>query len=807
MFGGLAISAANATESETLTVQPTEAAAPVVVAETRTRTPRVNPDGSMTVDWLDTARDEANLNYPSFENLSVTVSQVQDLTYQAVSITWEGGVETTPRQLAANFLQIMQCWDDGSGTADPTNCQWGAAAGANISLLGANAMTRSLGYEGEDPAQDYTGKFDIKPPLGQFEHTYAVPFETAPSSAFPNGQSTQDVNRYFDATSTNEIAGVRTTADGTGETTFEIQTSLESPHLGCGATTPDGDVRDCWLVVVPRGEYGADGTYYQEGANGRLMGSPLSQSNWDNRIEFPLDFRSVESGCPIGASEKRTTGNEMVAPAFASWQAAMCAKKKVFGFSLIGDGESRRNIVSETDGAARLAFVDNPLSETEAAGSTIVYAPAVKTALTVAFNINYFIKGGSDLEYKDGQQVSELVLNPRLIAKLLTQSYTDDVPNGINQSYLSTNPINLRHDPEFLELNPEFEEFVNGAAPTGLMVPLGNADVFAQLWTWLKSDSDANAFLAGTADDWGMVVNRYYRNLDINNDATISSFPKADLTTFAEYDYIPEPGYGTFELRPYVADLHDGGVRAYRGDAGSKTFWDTGRSPAAFTSDGAQLLGRRFMLTVTDLVTAERLGLKTAKLVNPSGEAVSPTTTAIESAVSEFVDSNVPGFKVSTSTLTKEGSYPLATLTYAAVDVCRATLKELSAYKSLLSFIAGSGQTIGNDKGEIPAGYVPLSDEEVALVKKSISVIAKEIANPVCAQHIESPNFDTTDVIVPSPTITSPETPVDSVVENEAGKYASDSQSALRYSMLSAMCFGLPMIVGGRTLIRKAKSL
>jgi hypothetical protein len=104
------------------------------------------------------------------------------------------------------------------------------------------------------------------------------------------------------------------------------------------------------------------------------------------------------------------------------------------------------------------------------------------------------------------------------VAKLLTQSYKADVAGGESLSYLSTNALNLRQDPEFLELNPEFDQFVNGAEPTGLMVPIGNEDVFAQLWKWIKADADDNAFLAGTADDWGMVVNRNYETLDINDD-------------------------------------------------------------------------------------------------------------------------------------------------------------------------------------------------------------------------------------------------------------------------------------------------
>ena len=810
-FGGLAVTSANATEGDdTVDVQPTgeptPEPTPEPVVEHVSRTPIANADGSMTISWLDTVRDETAPNYSLFAGLEVTVSQVQDLTYQAVNVGWTGGVETSPQQLAANYLQIMQCWDDGSGTADRTNCQFGAATGPTVALLGSNAMTRSLGYEGEDPLQDYTGIFDISPPLGEFEHVYSVPFETAPSTRYPDGESTHDIELFFGPTSTNEISGARTTADGSGEISFEIQTAVEAPHLGCGAEQADGEIRQCWLVVVPRGEVTADGQNYQDGVNGRLGGSPLSQSNWDNRIEFPLGFRSVESNCKIGASETRTTGNEMVATAFGSWQSAMCKRSNVFGFSMIGDSESRRNIVSATAGAARLAFLDNPLNATEAAGSTLTYAPAVKSALTIAFNINYTIKGGFPLEYKEGQQVTDMTLNPRLVAKLLTQSYQDDVPGGELLPYLSTNAVNLRLDPEFLELNPEFEEFVESAEPAGLMVPIGNEDVFAQVWKWIKADANANAFLSGTADEWGMVVNPNYQTLDINNDSTINSFPKADLATYRESESIPEPGFGTFELRPYVADLHDGGVRAFRGDSGTKVFWDVSRSPAAFVSGGTQDLGRRFMLTITDLATAQRLGLSTAKLINPNGEAVEATTESINSAISEFVKSKPSGVKVSTAALTKDESYPLATMTYAAVDVCRASIAELKSYSAFLEFISGKGQTIGNGVGEIPSGYAPLDKAQKAAVKRAVKVISIEVADPVCAEHLET-TTTTTEVPVTTVTTDDDETPGTEVAVVPTVTFPVDPNSALRYSMMSALCFGIPMIAGGQTLIRKAKTL
>jgi hypothetical protein len=211
------------------------------------------------------------------------------------------------------------------------------------------------------------------------------------------------------------------------------------------------------------------------------------------------------------------------------------------------------------------------------------------------------------------------------------------------------------------------------------------------------------------------------------------------------------------------------------------------------------------MLTVTDLVTAKRLGLSTAKLINPNGQHIEATTESINAAISEFAASGVPGVKVSTAALEKDESYPLSTLTYAAVDVCRATLPELVLYQSLLTFISGKGQIIGNNTGEIPEGYIPLDKAQIAQVKKTAGVIAKEVSTPVCVQHVTPTTAAPT--ATPSETTDVGGTPDTDAAAGPTVTFPGDPNSALRYSMLSALCFGIPMIAGGRTLIRRAKTI
>lgn len=268
---------------------------------------------------------------------------------------------------------------------------------SGASLVGQNASTRNLS-EGEDLLQEYGGDFQLPADPGNpFLRQFQVPFQT------PAGDSTFDSRKYFDAASTNEVVAARIEQDGTGVVPFEVQTSLEAPHLGCGGTLPGGGVRDCFLVVVPRGQYSVDGSAYYDGPTPRVSGSPLSASAWANRVEFPLEFQSVKSGCPIGAAEERTVGNEIIAEAFTSWQSALCRNDTVFGFSQIGDAEARRQIVSDAEGAARFAVVASPLSVEEATGRTIAYGPIAQSAIVIAYNIEYDLRGQSQLIEKNGR--------------------------------------------------------------------------------------------------------------------------------------------------------------------------------------------------------------------------------------------------------------------------------------------------------------------------------------------------------------------------------------------------------------------
>lgn len=667
----------------------------------------------------------------ALRGLEVTVSQTADVAHQGVRVSWSGGRPTSPGRFATDFVQIMQCWGDAETGPAPDQCQWGAPSSSIAAMLGDRVGTRAL-RANEDPAQDYGDDVRLPPPLTNPNlKAYAVPLRTV------DGTRVFDVSEYFTPASTNEITAARTGADGTGDAVLEVQTALEAPHLGCGVPTRDGAGNRCWLVVVPRSGVTPAGEDAESVTSGSVSGSPLTASVWDDRLVFPLDMLPIGSQCAIGAAERRLVGNELFSHAMTSWQSALCRTGTTYGYSQVGDAEARQQLRSESPSAPSFAVLNRPVLDAPGADAsadpaqpgeasdagdaprwskdTVLYAPVTRSALVVAFQIDRQPAAGAD-QSRAGTPLDSLTLNARLVAKLLTQSYRADVPGGGGKA-IAGNPQSVTNDPELVELNPELASFVRTAAPEGLMVALGSSDANAAVWAWLRSDPYAAAFLAGEPDEHGMVVNPAYADLGLATDPTTDSFPKTDLSTYRQSDLVPEPGYGTLDLRPYTTDMSDAAARVQRASSGAKIVWDIEKVPAGFTSSGGQLPGQRFALAITDLTSAERFGLRTARLVNAAGQPVAANVASIGKAVDAMTveaAGGVEGVVATDPSRRTLGAYPLTLVSSAAVAVCRADDTARVQYAQLLEHAAGAGQVVGQAKGLLPAGYAPLSDAERA---------------------------------------------------------------------------------------------
>jgi len=798
----------------------TEDAPEPVVEPTATSTPSPEPTSTplapTTPTPVESAEPEAVIppveptdpDYENFKNLDITVSQTENLVNQGIRVSWKGGVATSSGEYATNYLQLMQCWGDATSGPTQQQCQWGAPSNSIGNLVGSSAAGREL-IEGEDRLQVYSNDIKRTPPRSNPNlRAFAYPFTSV------KGGSNFDVSSYYTSATSNEITAARTGRDGTGSVAFETQTSLEAPHLGCGALVAStNSARSCWLVIVPRGDHNIDGSYAPTAtAAGRVKGSPLSASAWKNRVVVKLNFQPVAVSCPIGNTERRIVGSEMIADAITSWQPALCTGGTTYGYSQIGDSEGRRQIVTDVEGGSTFAVVTDPLDAAVAGDAKIAYAPIANSSIVIGYNIDYALNANAAQASKNGTQVTDLVLNPRLVAKLLTQSYRSDVPGqGGTDPVLINNPRSLVTDKEFLSLNPDFVGWATGINPDGLLVALGSSDANAHVWKWLAADPLAAAFLKGEPDEWGTKINTNYLTLGLATAAT-DNFPKADLTTYRVAP-APEPGFGTLDMRPYMNDMHEAAYRALKADANVKIAWDETKEPAAYVSNGPQLPGQRFELALTDAASAERYGLSTARLVNPAGQAVAATDAAVTKSIESMPDSTVAGVKLFDPNVRTVDAYPLAMPTYAAINVCATAKATLKDYASLLTYAIGAGQVSGSAAGQLPNGYVPISAKALAVTKKTIKRLAattpgKGECAPVKTETEEfeefDPGFDSGEDFTssePAPAPTADPEEVEEFVTNDS------PITPARLGLLGALALGLPSMIAGPLLSKRGRRL
>jgi hypothetical protein len=148
---------------------------------------------------------------------------------------------------------------------------------------------------------------------------------------------------------------------------------------------------------------------------------------------------------------------------------------------------------------------------------------------------------------RTGRQLGGLVLNQRLLAKLLTTSYNPNVackgvppPDNCDPG-VKHNPYNIFFDPEFKALDPAIHRGVPTKPPyTGQInvvptVQFGPSDMTWTVTRWIGADPEASSFLAGTFDPYGMHVNTYYLGLKY----PVNTFRAQDPTLWWSNEYQP----------------------------------------------------------------------------------------------------------------------------------------------------------------------------------------------------------------------------------------------------------------------------
>lgn len=705
----------------------------------------------------------------AFSGMKVTVNQTQNLVNQAVSVSWSGG---TPTQSAtafqSNYLQVFQCWGDPQ-TADPPNtgdpgplptqCQFGAETSSSSAYPVSEPGFEYSRVLSQPSWSDY-GSLSAagsawKDPQSQF---LVQPFQSVDGTTVnqqadynynldPNNPTSFWLNPYFRYGTSNEVDFARTYQDGTGQQLFQVQTGLQAPGLGCGqdiehvagggTATPQ-----CWLVVVPRGASSQENPAGL--SDGNVETSPLTPQAWANRIAIPLGFNAVGSSCSINAQAQQILGSELASSAVSSWQPALCAQSGSPSFSYIQntDDQARQNVLQPTYGSAGMSVYSAPADPSQVdPANPVVYSPLTLSGVVVSFNVQRVpavVDGEpqTDESALAGTQIGHLYLTPRLMAKLLTQSYqaqlenvTSKTPKGY--SWVLKNPTDLLSDPDFLQFNPEFALLsTTQAADAGTaLVEDASSDAAASVWKWILADPEAASWLAGNPDPWGMKVNPLYSTKSSVNPSGApfgipapENYPKSDpyCTDTGEVVAGNPPLKARplciLDWSPYSLNMQAAAQSTGAANDGAKTTFNPALTPnTAWTANGPQVPGNHFIISITDSASAAQFGLQTAALSRAGDDAVpasrvfvAPDASGLLAGEQSFVSSPVTGVVVPDPSTKAAGAYPLTMLTYAATRPETLTPAERQLYATFLTYAIGNGQTSGVQTGQLPAGYVPL---------------------------------------------------------------------------------------------------
>ncbi|MBA3744025.1 hypothetical protein [Sporichthya sp.] len=677
------------------------------------------PARAADVNAYDASETTKTVEAGPFDGLSVTVSKTASLVNEVVEVNWRGGQPSLPNvsRPFLNFLQIMQCWGDDPKGPNPEQCQFGALGDrldAGVAGLGSRKVRTPPGTVPVDPAESRA--------TDQRGVAY-VPFQPVQGNAV--GGTFDEITSYFDLSTTNEIPLAPTRGNGSGQEFFEIQTANEAPGLGCGRVITTGTAkagRSCWLVIVPRSDVEVDGSVRQPGAQSprdRLQTSPLSASNWANRIAFPLKFQPLGGSCPEGKAAIPILGHESATEAVTRWQPSLCAANgEVYNYSQLTDGTARGTL---TGPEPVMSVVTSPPAGQPSRGKA-VYAPIAVSGLGFAYLLE--VKQPTDdepaeIKQRAGQRITDLKLTARLVAKLLSQSYTSGVP--VVTEAMKSNPARVEDDPEFRLLNPSIVGVNKQAANSmwTVVTPLSPGDATRLVWQWIAADAEARAFLTGAADPHGMVVNPDWKAANLGADdflalRTLDAFTKLDQACRPEQTYsggegeVTEGPLCSSDAFPYANDMHEAVLAANRGDTLSRNSWDNQANPPIWKKGSPQPKGSRGIMVVSDTATAARYNLPMAALRNANGKFVKPDPANLLANLKALKPSSTPGVLTPDANVKVDAAYPLTVVSYAATVPAALTATERKAYAGFISYAAGAGQKAGVAPGSLPAGYAPM---------------------------------------------------------------------------------------------------
>lgn len=579
-----------------------------------------------------------------------------------------------------------------------------------------------------------------------------VPFVAVSGTEFwPCGTTSAAPEQILDATKSPvppQELFAQTRTDGTGSVPFVASTSAENQSLGCSAAVP------CSIVVIPimgmsckdaDATCNADSQFAAgEDHAAKPDRSPAlalegqfwwSASNWRNRFVIPLTIAPSANVCDILDSRAPVGfyGSELLTQAALQWAPAYCLSQERFKMQAHGMPEATA-FANLRRGKTTAALMTYP-GKVQAGDPPVAYAPVAVTGFAVAFTI--------DLPDGGGQQLTHLRLSPRLLAKLLSESYLGQQPSEATRAArpdLAGNPLTLVLDPEFLELNPELRSALPWVAQPSMawasMISLSvPSDLMRALTGYIAADPEAMAFLHGTTDPWGMKVNPAYTDIALPRDdwplldtwIAPSGALCAPFVPLAWFNRVLAPVTGLNRIAQDVLNAAPESLDRIDGI-------NTRESPCTTVRMARQVYGQRHVLGLVSLADAELYGLPTASLrtsgTGPDAIFVSPNEQSMAAAIGTAVQA-APGqpFLIDPVALRSHAeAYPGTMAVNVVAPLTGLDAATAGDVAQLIRVATTDGQVEGSGFGQLAAGYLPMtSTGPTAQLYASAQVVAEAI--------------------------------------------------------------------------------
>lgn len=644
---------------------------------------------------------------------SVTIDQSTNLTYQMVHLTW------------ANFTPTFN---------------WSTYSNVGYSVGRTQYPVAIYECQGTDPHIDAT----------------AIQGSAPTGACYTIGQQ-----QFATAGPVNTLTTF-TGADGTGSADFQVETAEQNTFLNCSATVA------CSIVVVPNwgGIHQPNGTTLptKDQCDEHDLDDPSDEGwgmdadigepcSWWDRIVLPLSFApTAAQSCPAVANQFNAEGGSAIEQAMNQWRPGWCKQAPgqqavSFGYnSGVDEYRSRSDFLSSgqaLSASTDVALVNQPVSADAQASSSrqFTYAPLAVSGISIAYYVD---------DPQTGRPVTGLRLNARLVAKLLTESYSleygacgDDVSDQQQNCdpAVAGNPPDIFDDPEFKALNEgptspygytaaDFPTY-NSQNALGSLLPTvvaGNSDLTEELTAWVWSDPDARAFLQGQADPWHMHVNTYYKGISypisqfLPQDPGWSGVPAGEPAGSAPFESMQLSWNPVDGLDNVVSTLANNSSSALTNNlvTCSVLGWTGGPCIGGnwvYPKVAPNPLGFRALFAVVDQGDAGAFRFPAAQLINPAGNAVAPTTDSMSAAVNDMLTNPDKITQYPDFTSKDPNAYPLTTVEYAMVPTCGLNSGTAQAIAGFLHDASnGNSQLYGTDLGQLPAfgGYLALDNAQLA---------------------------------------------------------------------------------------------